>query len=194
MVTNAPSSERVSAKPLEEPGQELGRFPRQNALPHLGSMVQTDILRDVVERPCCARLGIGCPVDEGSEPGGHGRPGAHRAWLESDVQSVSGQPPVSRRPGRRRQDQHLGVGGRVGQFFPTIVIGGDLASVLIDQNRPDGNLTPVKSQPGLIEGETHPMFVFVASRTRRGHWRVDYDSPKHGRVRLQVGRVFGGIA
>ena len=56
MVTNAPSTERVSAEPLEEPGQNLGRFTRQNSVSHLGSMVQTDVLGDVVERPGCSRL------------------------------------------------------------------------------------------------------------------------------------------
>jgi hypothetical protein len=194
MVTSAPSAERVSAAPLEEPGQDFRGLRGQNPLPHFGSMIQSDILGDVVERPRCSRFGIGRPVDKGSEPGRHRRPGAHRAGLQSDVQSVAHQPPIARRSGCRRQDQHLGMGGRVCQLFPTIVISGYLESVLVEQNGPDGNLSPVESQPGLIESETHPMFVLAFSRTRTGHWRVDYDSPKRGRARLQDGRVFGGIA
>ena len=79
MVTNAPSVRRVSAKPLEEPGQDLGRFRGENPLAHLGSMVQTHILGDVVERPGRPGFGIGRSVDEGAKPGGSRRasnPGA----------------------------------------------------------------------------------------------------------------------
>ena len=95
MVTNAPSSERVSAEPLEEPGQDRGRFDRQNAVAHLGSMVQADVLGDVVQRPGCPGLEIGGSVDEGPEPGRHRRPGAHRARFEGDIEGVAGQPPVA---------------------------------------------------------------------------------------------------
>jgi hypothetical protein len=184
MVTNAPSPVRLSAKPLEELGQKRAGLDSPDAVAHLGAMVQSGILRDVVQRPSGPCLGIGGPVHETSETGRHRRPGAHRAWFQGDEKRVAGESPVAGRSGRRRHDQHLGVGGGVGQLFAAVVIRRHQVAVPIDQHSSNRNLALIEGQPGLIESESHPVLVVILSEWSRGHERVDYGNPKCGRDRL----------
>ncbi len=184
MVTNSPSPVRLSAEPLEELGQERAGFDGPDALAHVGAMVQSGILRDVVQGPSGPRFGIGGSVNETPETGRHRRPGAHRARFQGDEKRVACESPFAGRSCRRRHDQHLGVGGGIGELFAAIVIGRHHLAVPVDQHSSNRDLALIEGQPGLVEGESHPALVVISSEWSRGHERVDYGNPKCGRDRL----------
>ena len=79
---------------------------------------------------------------------------------------VSRQSPAARAAADMTRISAWAVGSA--SCFATIVIGCNLVSVLVDQHRPDRNLALVEGQPGLVEGETHPPFVFAVDRN--GAW------------------------
>ena len=128
--------------------------------PHLqlDLVIETPILGDVVEAPGGTCFQIGCTESDSFQPRQHSRPGTHSARFEGHDQGVSCQTPVPVIPGRSRENQDLGVGGRILQLFPAVVVGSNHLALRVEEHGTHRNVAVGGCQGGFGEGGSHSRF------------------------------------
>ncbi len=115
-----PARRFEAKKSVSTAAQALGT----DAADELGSMVETQIAGDAVERFAGAGLGIGAAVDDERQPGLNDGAGAHRTRFQSDIEGAVFQPPGAKCRRRLGDGDHLGVSGRIEQPFALVVAPG----------------------------------------------------------------------
>lgn len=125
---------------------------------HLDFVVQARIDAEVVERPAGTSFRICRTEDQPPDPSGHEGAGAHRAWLQRDVDGGVGEPPGPEAFGGLAEGENLGVGGGVLLSLPPIA-GGRHNLRAGDHDRPDRDLALICRLAGFFQGEGHGVVV-----------------------------------
>ena len=171
-------TQRICGNP---PGPEKGlklqsRFGRQNAALNRGLVVQLAVLKQVQHRSGSPGARIGSPENHPFEPRVQYRAAAHGARLQRHKELAPVQPVVAQ--GQRRGAQGCDFSVRAGVVTPDgrVAAAGNQFPAFYD-HRADGHLALGRSQPRLLQGQTHPVGIAVgdvahAAGAPRPKWRI----------------------
>src|SRR4029078_1800215 len=105
------------------------------------------VLHEVAEGTGEPRLGIGGAEHDPVDPGEYDRPGAHRAWLERDVERAPVEAPRSDRLGCCSQREHLRMRSGVASQL-SLVAGRADAIVAPGDHAPDRHVVMPETRLG----------------------------------------------